>query len=1087
MKRCICLLLAVILLVGVFPAAFAAELTGTTESPAEDTLLPTDDLPGDAAEPVAELANPPNTPTEETGGTDLTVETPAEESAPLEEVLAPSEEPIVTTEETTISTEEQEPTADDELLDMDDELLDMDDELLDMDDELLEMDGISLFAMDSSQSGILLFNYTDNGDYTTRLNYQVSCTFQLNGNGAVKTAYIKNMGWHFARYGGTPYPDNPLYCLEPYRDFAASTSGNTVDRGVTMEGSGTTAGSNVWYALPVARRQAIGQILLYSNQMWNKSISVSTTAYANNPNVPLRIATQMLIYEIVCGLRDPSSFVRNASNECGTAGDVFYNAGAASVSGFASAYSSLEAGIRSANLIPSFTSIYSGSAPVITLTGKDTSVLDTNGVLSGFSFTNGNGASFGKSGNTLYITQTGDISESSVFQATRNIPSAAGSTYDIWYMAGSGYQTTISLARASSGNLTCYFRLKGVPQTGGISLTKTTEDGQNLSGWQFGIYADSGCTSLVSGPYTTDASGRISVSNLNVGTYYVKELGHRDAAINARYACASTNPQAVTVTAGGTASVSFQNKLTSGSVKLIKRTNTGLDLGGWSIGLYTDANCTAPVSGSPFTTGEDGTVVVDGLTPGTYYARENPTENSYWDIDAEVKSVTVTAGQTAELTFVNTCYGRIEFHKTTNTGSHLGGWTFVVCNADGETVGTYTTDENGFACSDNLPLGRYTVTEQPTQDDYWVAELGFHDVVVTAGQSTVDTWHNKEQGLVWIYKKTNTEASVQGWQITIYSDEGCTQAIGTLTTSEEGKAGYYLAPGTYWAKETGNQNVLFENEYWVVDTTVQKFEVKPHESTEMVFSNTHCGKLEIVKTMEGSGSVEGWQFKITGPDGAEIEGSPFATDKDGNILTGNLLPGDYTVEELIPEDIIYSCGTENPITVTVKAGETAHIPFTNCIRPARIWIEKVDNTGNHLAGAVFRLEWSADNGQTWANIFYSDKQEPVKGGCSNVELADGCLTSNGKGELAWNNLYPGLRYRVTETQAPEGYTRLKGTAFDDTITVKDLDVTIRVVNNRGFLLPKTGSASLKVVSLVGAIALAGSLVVILSNTRRKKR
>ena len=254
-----------------------------------------------------------------------------------------------------------------------------------------------------------------------------------------------------------------------------------------------------------------------------------------------------------------------------------------------------------------------------------------------------------------------------------------------------------------------------------------------------------------------------------------------------------------------------------------------------------------------------------------------------------------------------------------------------------------------------------------------------------------------------------------------------------------------------------------------------------------MFSNNHCGKLEIVKTMEGSGSVEGWQFKITGPDGAEIAGSPFVTDKDGVIQTGNLLPGDYTVEELIPEDSIYSCQTENPITVTVKAGETAHVPFTNCIRPARIWIEKVDNTGKHLAGAVFRLEWSADNGQTWANLFYSNLSEPVKGGCSNAELADGCLTSNDKGELAWNNLYPGLRYRVTETQAPEGYTRLKGTAFDDTVTTKDLDVTIRVVNNRGFLLPKTGSASLRIVSLVGAVALAVSLVVLATNVSRKKR
>ena len=56
MKRCICLLLAVLLLLGVFPAAFAAELTDMAESPAEDTLLPADDLPGDAAEPVAEAA-----------------------------------------------------------------------------------------------------------------------------------------------------------------------------------------------------------------------------------------------------------------------------------------------------------------------------------------------------------------------------------------------------------------------------------------------------------------------------------------------------------------------------------------------------------------------------------------------------------------------------------------------------------------------------------------------------------------------------------------------------------------------------------------------------------------------------------------------------------------------------------------------------------------------------------------------------------------------------------------------------------------------------------------------------------------------
>ena len=41
---------------------------------------------------------------------------------------------------------------------------------------------------------------------------------------------------------------------------------------------------------------------------------------------------------------------------------------------------------------------------------------DSNGVLSNFSFTDGNGAEFYKSGSTLYITQTGTISSSTVLQ-----------------------------------------------------------------------------------------------------------------------------------------------------------------------------------------------------------------------------------------------------------------------------------------------------------------------------------------------------------------------------------------------------------------------------------------------------------------------------------------------------------------------------------------------------------------------------------------------------------------------------------------------------------------------------------------------
>lgn len=1039
----------------------------------------------------------------------------------------------------------------------------------------------STWAIGSTQKSIMLFDFADNGNYTTVLNSQVACAYKPNGSGTTRTAYIKNLGWHFARYGGVPYADDPLYCIEPWRSYAASTSGNSVDRDVTLDGSGSTTGSNVWYALPAARREAIGLILLYSNQMWNHSISVTTTSKANNPNVPLRIATQFLIYEIVCGLRDPSTFTLNSTNECGTAGNIFYNAGAASVTNFTSNYNTLVSYIQAAKKIPSFTSASSGSAPTISLTGEETSVYDSNGVLSNFSFTDGNGAEFYKSGSTLYITQTGTISSSTVYRATRYLPSSASSTYNIWYMSGSSYQTTVSLASASSGSLNAYFKLKapdpgtisltkttedgqnlscwrfGVytnsvctslaagpystnssgkisitgltagtyyvkelghtdssinamyycsstnPQkvsvssggttsisfynklnTGSISLTKTTEDGKNLSGWQFGIYSNSACTTLVSGPHSTNTSGKISVTGLTPGTYYVKEIGRTDSAINALYYCSSTNPQSVTVTAGATATVSFTNKLNTGSVKLIKSTNTGANLSGWQIGLYTDADCTNAVSGSPFATGADGTVTVSGLQKGTYYAKENPTDDPYWEFDTAVKSVTVAVGQTAEVTFTNTHYGRIEIRKTTNTGNQLGGWTFRVRDSEGNSYGDFTTDDNGYACTQNLPLGRYTVVELPTEDNYWLTELGFHDVTVRASETTVDTWLNKEQGLVWFYKKTNTGESVGGWHITVYSDETCTQKVGTLITNEDGRAGYYLDPGTYWAKETGDEHGRFEDEYWMVDETVQKFEIKPHEDVSITFTNVQYGRLKITKTVEGGGSVEGWQFKITDAEGTVLDGSPFATNEDGIILTGNLLPGQYTVEELLPEDSLYECKSENPQTVTVKQGEIAEVSFINALRTGKVTVEKIDITGSPLAGATFRLEWSAE-GSLWYPVTYSETI--VRGGCSNPDVVDGGLTTGTDGILEWGNLYPGLQYRLTETKAPDGYNLLDGTAFEGELAADNMNVSLRVVNTRTYTLPKTGSSGLRlfpVFALIPTFTCSSGLALSILRKRR---
>ena len=733
-------------------------------------------------------------------------------------------------------------------------------------------DDYAVMSVGSTQKSIMLFDYADNGNYTTVLKSQVSCEYKPNGTGAARTAYIKNLGWHFARYGGVAYPDEPLYCIEPWRNYGASTSGNSVDRGVTLDGSGSTAGSNVWYAMPEDYREAIGLILLYSDQMWDHSVSVTTTKKDSNPNVPLRIATQFLIYEIVCGLRDPATFQSNSVNVCGTSGDIFYNAGEASVPYFAPKYNALVDAIQAAKKIPSFTGASVSSAPTITLTGEETSVRDSNGVLSNFSFPDGNGAEFYKSGNTLYITQTGDISESTVYKAARNLPSASDSTYRIWYMSGSSYQTTVSLDTASAGTLNAYFKLKAAPRPGSIRLTKITEDGENLSGWKFGIYSDPACTKLVSGPHTTDNGGKISAAGLTAGTYYVRELGHMDSAIGELYYCSGANPQKVTVTAGAAATVSFTNKRNTGGVKLVKETNTGKNLGGWKIGLYTDSACTSAVTGSPFTTGADGTVTAAGLTPGTYYAREEAGSDPYWVRDTSVKTVTVTANGTAAVTF----------------------------------------------------------------------------------------------------------------------------------------------------------------------------------------SNTHKGRGKIIKTMPDGGSTAGWKFEVYDSN-HKLVGS-YTTASDGTILTDYLLPGTYTVKEIIPEDSPYTCDAPNPQTVTISAGQTAEVTFTNRMKPGEIRIQKTDTHGEPLAGAEFLLEWSKD-GRQWQTVTYTDSPDVTEGTCTAEGLTDGKLTSGADGEVRFTGLYSGSLYRVTETKAPKGYQLLTEPVYEGGIRKDDGNfIRLTVVNAPVFELPMTGSA-----------------------------
>ena len=395
--------------------------------------------------------------------------------------------------------------------------------------------------------------------------------------------------------------------------------------------------------------------------------------------------------------------------------------------------------------------------------------------------------------------------------------------------------------------------------------------------------------------------------------------------------------------------------------------------------------------------------------------------------------------------------GALEIRKSTNTGNHLDGWKFIV-KKDGEEIpgSPFTTDETGIIRISNLAPGKYVILESPTDDSYWTMELGYHTVTVEYGKTAVDQWLNKEQGLGCFTKSTNAGDEISGWHITVYADEACTQELHTLITGQDGTVCIYLEPGTYWVKETGSEDV--RDDYWKMDDSVKQLVIRAHEKTILEFVNNYSGRISIRKSVEPEGTLEGWKFKITDADGKEVSGSPFTTDKDGKILTGNLTPGEYTVEEVLPADSLYT--GEAPKTVTVVAGKTAEVSFLNKLRAGKITIRKVDTNDVPLSGATFLLEGSED-GSLWYPVIPGPNGVCVLDERSEENLAAASKTSGEDGLLTWENLSITLQYRITETKAPEGYTLLKEAAFEGTLPADTLE--LRVVNGEAFTLPKTGS------------------------------
>lgn len=252
------------------------------------------------------------------------------------------------------------------------------------------------------------------------------------------------------------------------------------------------------------------------------------------------------------------------------------------------------------------------------------------------------------------------------------------------------------------------------------------------------------------------------------------------------------------------------------------------------------------------------------------------------------------------------------------------------------------------------------------------------------------------------------------------------------------------------------------------------------QTAEVSFYNQIArGSLEILKVdHDGVTPLEGAKFEITDDNGNVI--ATETSGPDGKIKVESILYGQYHWSEVKApkgydlDDTMHDFAIEHDEQVVEVTQE-------NTPSVGSITAKKIDADGNAMPGVEFTLEYSTDDGATWAPVeARAEDSKPSIGGCTSA-VVDGALETDENGVATFNGLQINnqtvtILYRLTETATKSGNTLLAAPMFigslpqvlDDGTEI--VDVTVTAVNNQNYTLPSSGGNGM--VSVPVGIALA---------------
>ena len=375
----------------------------------------------------------------------------------------------------------------------------------------------------------------------------------------------------------------------------------------------------------------------------------------------------------------------------------------------------------------------------------------------------------------------------------------------------------------------------------------------------------------------------------------------------------------------------------------------------------------------------------------------------------------------------------------------------------GDVVSEITTDENGYAETEPLYLGKYEVRETKAPYGY-VLNNEPKDVELTyAGQEfevrdTVNTaFENEYQGVKISLSKVMENDELFGIygndyytsvRFGLFAAEDITAADGSVIPADglisevsldenmTAKFDVQIPFGRYYVQEiaTDEHYVLNGEKYLVTfEYMGQEVTTVSIDCGQFVNELKH-GKVEGIKVNESDEPLENALFGLFAVDTAEFTSEnaymTAVSDENGYFVFDEIPYGEYIVREIeAPTGYILS-GESYPVTVC-EDGETITIRTVN--KPVTVEISKRDVYGNELVGAEMVLE-NADG-----------------------EIVDK-WTSDGTNHIV-SKLGAG-EYVLKEIAAPDGYIIATDIKFSvdvyGNVTVENVDST--AVSDNGYPL-----------------------------------